>query len=101
MVGYCQLAFTGAGFAITMIYGVQMLYWYGQNFSRLQNPDDPSASMSELWSHIKLPLLGLALFAVATFWAFVTSCMIVAQSRAEENLQKAMAPLPPPKIRVS
>lgn len=100
IVGYFQLAVYGAGFAVSMYFGVQTLYWYQQNYSRLTQQDDPSGSLFEMWVHVKWPLVGVALCALAILWGFISSCGIMAQAKAEENLQKAMAPLPPPKIRM-
>jgi len=99
VIGYFQIAVYLAGFGLTMVFGVQGLIWCLHNYSRLQQETDvPFESLIEMWQHLKLALLGVALFLISTFWAWITSLSIVAQARADERKALLLRPLPP-KIR--
>ena len=95
-VGYAQFALTAIGFGLTCIFGVQTIFWFLTNPNRSQQADDdPTQNLVMMWEHTRWPLLGVALFFTALFWAALTSASIVAESRAFEAMNKVPRPIPP------
>ena len=88
-VGYPQLILTSAGMLISMICGGKFFVWFLQNWSRLQNPSDPSAMLLEMWHAAKWPLAGMALFGVAWIWGAVTGLGLVAKAKARNPQRSA------------
>src|SRR5262245_281468 len=76
--GYFQIAMSLGGMLLTMVFGARFIYWYFTNQSRFQEwQADPVEMMTELWAAVRLPLLGIALFALGWLWALFTSFNIV------------------------
>jgi hypothetical protein len=90
-VGYAQIPFTVVGFGLSLIGTITTFLWLSGNWSRMQQTDDTGKYFSEMWSHIRWPILGIGLFAFALLWALMTSLSIMSQARAAE----ASRPLPP------
>ena len=85
LVGYPQLVLTFCGLAVSMIFGGKMLTWTLGNWSRLQNSNDPMASLTEIWQAIKWPLAGLGIFALAWLWGLITGLMVLATAKSDET----------------
>ena len=84
--GYAQLTLAIGGTALTVLFGLRFIWWFGANWSRLHNPDaDPVATLSEIWQALKWPALGLGLFFLGWLWALVTSVGIVMGARKAES----------------
>lgn len=89
--GYFQAALSLGGMAVTMIFGVRFIYWYLNNLSRLRDLNgDPVDMITALWAAVKLPLLGIALFAFGWLWALSTSLYII--RTAHENPSGTVPP---------
>jgi hypothetical protein len=84
------LILTGAGLLVTLLAGVRFIAWSAANWTRITEPpaDDPFGSLLVLWTAVRLPLAGMAIFAIALLWALATSIQIL--HRATE------ASTPPP-----
>jgi len=77
-VGYAQAALTLAGFALTIVGGLQFFVWFFANGSKFNDPmADPVDNLRTLWLAVRWPLLGLALFGVSWLWALATSFAIL------------------------
>ncbi len=86
--GYPQAALTLAGFGLTTVFAARFFAWYVANSSRLSSDEgDPIARLIELWMQVRWPLLGIALFAVAWFWALGTSWLILREAKREGPAQ--------------
>jgi hypothetical protein len=98
VVGYFQILFYTIAFALTMLGGIPTLIWFGKNWSHFKDlqETDPGAYMSELWVHMRWPLLGIALFFFALFWALASSLAIIAEAKAAEK--NNLPPRLPPKL---
>jgi hypothetical protein len=84
--GYPQAALGLGGLGLTLVFWVRFVLWYLANWSHLNDPmADPLATMSELWQAVRLPLLGMGIFAVGLLWALVTSWSIVRAARQAEQ----------------
>jgi hypothetical protein len=72
--GTMQLLLGLAGLLLSTVYGVRMLVWMIHNWARLTDPyADPVMLLTEIWAACRLPLMGLACFAVAWVWAVSAS----------------------------
>ena len=92
--GYGQLLLALAGLLVSIIFGLRFILWQLANWSRFHGPDvDPFAVFPEVWLHIRLALLGLAIFFIGWFWALMTSLAILDASRRAERSN-----VPPPLI---
>ncbi len=92
-VGYAQAALTLAGFALTLICGLQSFVWFFQNWSKLNDPmADPADTLLALWLGVRWPLLGMALFAVSWLWAQVSSLMILRSVPKNHSASKPPTP---------
>ena len=93
-VGYCQMACAFLGLIVTLVTAIPMIQWVLSNSDGSQSSTaDPFKSLLDLWRHARWPLAGIAIFALAIFWAMATSLMLLA------GAQKDTAPPPiPPKL---
>lgn len=83
--GYLQAAFALVGMALTTIYGVKFCTWFLQNSSRLQDPADPVAALTEMWLQVRWALLGIALFGLSWLWGLAAGFSIVRQAKARDR----------------
>jgi hypothetical protein len=87
--GYAQVILGMIGLALTVLFGARAMYWFLTNWSRLHDPaGDPAALLSEMWQHLRIPLLGIAFFAFDWLWALATSLEILRQARTSETARK-------------
>lgn len=87
-VGVVQLVLGLGGFAMTLGFGTQFIFWSLAHWSEYQNagPDmDPFKPLRDLWQHARWPLLGMAMFAVSWLWSLVTSRSLLAASKAKNE----------------
>jgi hypothetical protein len=90
-VGYAQAALTVAGFALTLICGLQFIMWFFANWSKINDPQaDGFEMLRALWLAVRWTLLGMALFGVSWLWALATSFMVLRAAPKNEG-----AALPP------
>jgi hypothetical protein len=76
------------GVVVSTLFGVQFILWQLANWSRLHDIDaDPTKTLVEIWIHLRLALLGVAIFFLAWLWALTTSLAIVRASRKAEGTQ--------------
>lgn len=76
--GYFQAALSLGGMALTLLFGVRFISWYLKNLARFGDlQGDPVELMTELWTAARLPLFGIALFAIGWLWALATGLYIV------------------------
>jgi hypothetical protein len=82
-IGYLQLVLCYAGQGVTLVFGIRLILWFLAHWSEIYRPnaEDPLASLREIWPHFRLPLLGIVLFAVAWFWALLTSCQLLKEAK--------------------
>jgi len=86
--GYVQLTLALGGMVVSTLFGVQFILWQLANWSRLHDIDaDPTKTLAEIWIHLRLALLGVAIFFLAWLWALTTSLAIVRSSRKAEGTQ--------------
>lgn len=93
-VGYAQIPFTIVGLGLSLVTTIQAFIWLCSNWAQLQD-DDPAGSLLRLWAHIRMPLLGIAIFLFGLLWALITSASILSQARAAEREAILKRPLPP------
>src|SRR5689334_1358421 len=78
-IGYCQVPFTIAGFALSLVFGVQGIVWYFRNLPHLQSiQDQPDLYLHEMWIHLRWACLGIAIFLFVLAWSLATSISILA-----------------------
>jgi hypothetical protein len=91
-VGYAQLAFAAAGFALTVIGGLHTLAWFTHEYPQWQqSTDEPGERLQELWLNFRWPLLGMVLFIAGFLWALISSIGILMESSRNSGNR----PLPP------
>ena len=91
--GYFQAALSLGGMALTLIFGARFVYWYISNFEHFNNPQhDPIDILTALWAVVRLPLLGIALFAFGWLWALSTSLYIIRTANEDPSTKT------PPKL---
>jgi hypothetical protein len=81
-IGIPQLALCVAGFALTLGFGVHMIYWTLAHWSEYYGPHtetDPFKPLLDLWREARWPILGMLLFGVAWLWSICTSRAIIAE----------------------
>src|SRR5436190_12542456 len=84
--GYGQLLLALAGLLVSIIFGSRFILWQLSNWSRFYGSDvDPFAVFPEVWLHIRLALLGLAIFFIGWFWALMSCLAILDASRRAER----------------
>src|SRR5690349_1176056 len=84
--GYPQALLGVGGLVLTLVFGAQFLGWYVANWSRLQGAQpDPIAALGELWRAVRLPALGIGVFALGWLWALATSWQILRSAKEIEN----------------
>lgn len=77
-VGYAQLLLALAGMGLTLGMGIGALRWGLANWARLNSPSaDSFEVLEEMWQHMRWPLLGILIFAVAIAWAALTGWRLV------------------------
>jgi len=77
-VGYYQLGLTAVGFFISLVTGAHMLMWMMDNWTRMnQSTGDPVENLSLMWNVMRLPLLGVGIFAASLLWGLTTSLQIL------------------------
>jgi hypothetical protein len=85
-VGYIQAAFGITGLAFTVVFGLRAIWWFLSNWARLHDPmADPVDMLTEMWSMLKAPFLGMALFAVGWIWALLTSANLLREAKRAES----------------
>jgi hypothetical protein len=86
--GYPQLVFSLLGMAMTLYFGSRFIFWYFQNWSRLQQlvASDPLEPLLQVWAAVRWALLGIAVFGAAWLWALFTSWRVVNQAKAAAKL---------------
>ena len=85
-IGYLQMIVCFIGQGISLVFGVRFIYWGLAHWSEIYNPnaEDPLAPLREMWPQLRLPLLGMFLFAVAWFWALLTSYRLLDEAKRKE-----------------
>jgi hypothetical protein len=84
--GYLQLAMVLCGVVLTMIYGVRFIHWFLEHRAALESPDqDPLASLGLIWLQLRMPLLGMALFAAGWLWSVLGSLLLLWKSWHARN----------------
>ena len=78
-IGYLQLVLCYIGQGITLVFGIRLIYWSLAHWPEIYHPnaEDPLATLREIWPQLRLPLLGILLFAIAWIWALLTSCRLL------------------------
>jgi hypothetical protein len=83
-VGVLQMALYLSGFAITMVFGIQFVYWSLAHWSEYHGPNaDPIKALVDMWQHVRWPFLGTAMCGLAWFWAYLTSRSLLAETKAK------------------
>jgi hypothetical protein len=85
-VGLPQMTLCLTGFAISLGFGVRFTFWSLAHWSEFYSPNpdaDPFAPLRDLWQQARWPLLGIALFAFAWFWALLTSRSLLAEAKTK------------------
>lgn len=84
-VGYPQLVLGLAGLVISLGTGIGMVRWAVANWTRLSaaSNDGSFDVLLELWQHIRWPLVGIILYAIATAWAASTGWGLVSEAPKE------------------
>jgi hypothetical protein len=92
-VGYWQMAVALMGVAVTLLTTVSMFHWaMSRGGGSPASMDDPIENLLDLWQHVRWPLAGIGMFAVALLWAMATSRAILA------SVPKDTAPPPIPPL---
>ena len=86
-IGYLQMAVCFSGQAITLIFGIRFIFWSLAHWTEVHHPneDDPLAPLRLIWHELRLPLLGIALYAIAFFWALLTSYLLLNAAKRKEG----------------
>jgi hypothetical protein len=86
-IGYLQLVLCYLGQGITLVFGIHLIYWSLANWSKIYHPnaEDPLANLREIWLQLRLPLLGILLFAIAWIWALLTSCRLLDDAKKKST----------------
>jgi hypothetical protein len=85
-VGYAQLVLALGGLGFSLIAMVPCLIWFLKNRARLTQPmDDPFVGLIEILRHVRLPVLGLAIFVFGFLWGLSTGAAIVREARQAED----------------
>jgi hypothetical protein len=86
-IGYLQLVLCYLGEGITLIFGVRLIYWTLAHWSTIYHPntEDPLAALHEMWPQMRLPLLGILLFAIAWLWALLTSYQLLGEAKQKDG----------------
>jgi hypothetical protein len=75
-VGYLQMVLSVSGVLITSGFGLHFLIWYSAHRAEFEG-DNSMEGVSQLLHQLRMPLLGIGLFALAWFWALGTSIDIL------------------------
>jgi hypothetical protein len=76
-VGYGQMTAAFLGLFVSAATAIPMFQW-GMSHGFQLPADDPLASLQDYWLHVRWPLAGVCIFAVAFLWAMTTSLAILA-----------------------
>jgi hypothetical protein len=96
-VGFVQMAIYFSGFALTLTFGLRLIYWvlshWSAFYAEFYSPGaDVLAAMSDLWHRIRWALLGIGLFLISWIWALSTSRTVLAEANSKKDIPKP-APL--------
>ena len=93
--GYAQGALAVGGMIVTLAFGIPLMIWAVSNWSQLfGGQNDPVWALTELWTHMRWALLGIAIFGFGWLWALGTSIQIVrAAKRAADKEPVSPPPL--------
>jgi hypothetical protein len=96
-VGLVQMAIYFAGFALTLTFGLRMIYWvlshWSAFYAEFNSPGaDVLSAMSDLWHRSRWALLGIGLFLISWIWALATSRTVMAEANIKKDIAKP-APL--------
>ena len=86
-IGYPQLILCYVGQGVTLVFGVRFIYWALAHWSEIFRPnaEDPLAGLRAIWPHVRLPLLGIVLFAIAWLWALATSRLLLDEAKRKDG----------------
>jgi hypothetical protein len=86
LTGYCQMALSLIGLALTTAFFVRFLVWYGSHSAELNQSDDDvlTPHFGILWSHLRWAFLGLGVFLIGWLWALMSGLAILAESKRSE-----------------
>ncbi len=83
--GYPQAFISIAGLALSAFFAARFFGWYAVNSPRFNGDNgDPLATLAEMWTAVRWPLLGMAVFAAGWLWALLSSLQILAEARKAE-----------------
>ena len=83
--GYGQMALSVAGLALTAAYGVRFISWFAAHWGELQQlQGEPDGYFHEIWAHLRLPLLGMAVFLAGWLWALASSVSIMVEAKSTD-----------------
>jgi hypothetical protein len=89
--GYLQFLLAMIGVALTVVFGMKFIMWYGNHWALLQQTQpDTAANFRELWSRLRPAALGFAVFLAGLSWAMASSVGILRESR---NAHSSTPPL--------
>jgi hypothetical protein len=79
-VGYFQLAAAFFALIFSLVSAIPMYQWAGSGgmAAAQSSLDDPYGRLSEVWRHVRWPLMGVGLFAASILWGMITSLVILA-----------------------
>jgi hypothetical protein len=82
-IGYVQLGICLAGFALSLLFGVRLIYWQLAHWSEFYgpNPADLLVRLHDLWREGRWAVLGMALFVIALLWSLLTSRSLLAEAK--------------------
>jgi hypothetical protein len=83
--GYPQAALMIVGLIVSVTGAGRLFVWYAANASKLQDPQgDPVSTLVQMWSVMRWPVLGLAIFGLGWLWALMTSLAILREAKTNE-----------------
>lgn len=92
--GYFELLLAFIGTALTLVFVIRFLIWFGQNWNSLHHQDaDPFTTFRDMWMAGRWAFLGIFIFLLAIGWSLLTSLQILRSARKPPRLA------PPPLTR--
>ncbi len=90
-IGFVQMAIYFAGFALTLTFGLRLIYSALSNWSafyaEFYSPGaDVLYALSDLWQRTRWALLGIFLFLISWVWALATSRAVIAEANKKKIL---------------